>query len=407
MPVLSMFTPCGMLALSSEPSHAEDIYGQIQQLYGPAIDFTPGTHAEAKCYATAMALGTALYELDHAGNQASPLTAYELLPLLELDYSQRPGPLDGVPTRQAAVAAAELLSGGAVASNIVNGLKSILGSSFYGYVPAGVGSGGRGFPATVYPASIANSASTFTDVRVPQRTFRLVDPVATTGAAWCAYQNLDPTTAAQALRVGDTVMVQGECQSVAEAATVTAVASTPPVGSNASAATLPAGTGVWSASTVIAPNAYIQPTIANRNGFYFQATTGGTTGAAEPAWPSTLGQSVVDGTTVWTAANASLCFKATFANAHDVGASVIAGNWPYWWSTQRFALIVVSSAAAVDPESRRKVDTFMSRVARGVSQWAIVQISYWDGALGRPLKLAVGAAMGTSPMTGILFAGSN
>lgn len=66
-------------------------------------------------------------------------------------------------------------------------------------------------------------------------------------------------------------------------------------------------------------------------------------------------------------------FQATFTKAHDIGSVVTTANWPSMWSTRRFALIVVVAAAAIDPERRRKVDVLMHKMARSVSQWAIVQ----------------------------------
>ena len=58
---------------------------------------------------------------------------------------------------------------------------------------------------------------------------------------------------------------------------------------------------VWAASTAYALNAYIMPTQVNQNGWYFQCTVAGTSGTTEPAWPSTSGGTVVDGTVTWKA----------------------------------------------------------------------------------------------------------
>jgi len=66
-------------------------------------------------------------------------------------------------------------------------------------------------------------------------------------------------------------------------------------------------------------------------------------------------------------------FQATFTKSHDTGATVTTMHWPFTSSTKRFSLVIVTATAAIDAEQRRKVDDFMARVSRGVSQWAIVQ----------------------------------
>lgn len=87
-----------------------------------------------------------------------------------------------------------------------------------------------------------------------------------------------------------------------------------------------------------------------------------------------------------------LWFSAPFTKSHDPGASILVGNVPIWWSTQRFALIVVASTAALNSELHRQVDDLMSRVARGVSQWAVVRPS-------SPGATTIGPfALGLSPL---------
>lgn len=63
---------------------------------------------------------------------------------------------------------------------------------------------------------------------------------------------------------------------------------------------------------------------------------------------------------------------ATFTKAHDPGTLARTGLVPAWLSTQRFARISLTTSAARDPEKRRRVNQIMGRIARGVSQWAIV-----------------------------------
>jgi hypothetical protein len=202
------------------------------------------------------------------------------------------------------------------------------------------------------------------------------------GAVWCAYQNLDTTSSPVALVPGDVVVVQGENTSVAEQVTVLAVASSPPAGSNASANQPPAGTLTWAPGVSYSVGQYASPTAANAKGFWFRCTQPGISGTTEPTWPTQFGAQAVDNGASWIAAGASTVFQAKFLNPHDVGASVLAGNFPYWWSTQRLNVVVVTAAAAVDPTTRAKVDAFLGKALRGVSQWAIVAGTPTPGTSG-------------------------
>lgn len=63
--------------------------------------------------------------------------------------------------------------------------------------------------------------------------------------------------------------------------------------------------------------------------------------------------------------------QATFAKAHPLG-TLAARPYPLWTSTKRYNRIIVTLAAATDPETRRKINEQMKRQLRGVSQWCIV-----------------------------------
>lgn len=65
-------------------------------------------------------------------------------------------------------------------------------------------------------------------------------------------------------------------------------------------------------------------------------------------------------------------FTGRFKNAHDVGDICTTSYFPYWISTQRHVLVVVTPSAAVDPEKRRKVNVVMAEVMRGVTTWDTV-----------------------------------
>lgn len=62
---------------------------------------------------------------------------------------------------------------------------------------------------------------------------------------------------------------------------------------------------------------------------------------------------------------------ATFTKPHTVGALAVRPH-PVWISSKRYSRVVVTFAAATDPETRRKINEQMKRQLRGVSQWCIV-----------------------------------
>jgi hypothetical protein len=66
-------------------------------------------------------------------------------------------------------------------------------------------------------------------------------------------------------------------------------------------------------------------------------------------------------------------FTATFLNAHESECWASTMPFPLWTSTQRASLVLLTSAAALDMETRRQTHELMDQLARGVSTWALVQ----------------------------------
>lgn len=66
--------------------------------------------------------------------------------------------------------------------------------------------------------------------------------------------------------------------------------------------------GVWTGSAAYSLGTFRTPTVDN--GFRYEVTTAGTTGATQPTWPSTPDATVVDGTVTWTCRS----FKIVDAN---------------------------------------------------------------------------------------------
>ncbi len=84
--------------------------------------------------------------------------------------------------------------------------------------------------------------------------------------------------------------------------------------------------------------------------------------------------------TVTVAAATSTTFTATFNNAHTGGFLGSTSPYPLWVSNQRDSLIIITALTALDPETRRKVNELMQRMARGISTWSIVQQTSTNGA---------------------------
>lgn len=90
--------------------------------------------------------------------------------------------------------------------------------------------------------------------------------------------------------------------------------------SSGSGTNVSAGSSDWAASTAYSEGDFVEPTTAN--GFIYRCTTAGTSGSTEPTWPTTEGDTVSDGTVVWT------CHDNTIAlNASGVGSTANANVW--------------------------------------------------------------------------------
>ena len=65
----------------------------------------------------------------------------------------------------------------------------------------------------------------------------------------------------------------------------------------------------WAALTSYAL-AVIRSPLATANGFYYEVTTAGISGAVEPTWPIIVGNTVTDGTITWTCRKATVSVSA-------------------------------------------------------------------------------------------------
>ena len=77
----------------------------------------------------------------------------------------------------------------------------------------------------------------------------------------------------------------------------------------------------WSGPVAKSLNDAVIPTVANN--FFYECTVAGTTGAGEPAWPTTVGSTVVDGTVTW------ICRKVVNITYSTAASAVVAGVWTH------------------------------------------------------------------------------
>lgn len=234
MPLLSAFTPFGMLAFSSSPSEGEKVYRSMRASYqdprdgSQTVDMSPGTWQEAKLYATAMMIAAANVTLQRAGKNLRGETAYEMLTAHEDKFSIAPGPNDTAAQRQAILAARQKLARGPRREAITEALRAILGDSFLAYRPITTSE------ASVWPSSPGSGPGVWTLPTVPARVIRITDPITASSSGFSGsafaktvgYENWLPNEPDILLRVGDALAIQPENLGLAEKVTVTAVSET-------------------------------------------------------------------------------------------------------------------------------------------------------------------------------------
>lgn len=330
MPLLSAFTPCGMLAMSSKPSHAERFYdAMVATMTGrdgaAAQSVAAGSRMDGFIYAAAMAMARARYALEHAGHEIQPTHVTENIAKREDEYDVPPADGDNLATRRAVLTSRRLLPLGCAQTNVENALSELLGDDFLAYLPTELGD------EVNSPATIGTAPMNLQREEIPNVTLRLVDEVSVLGSRTVRFDALDPATATTfesdstvttlRVRVGDKIVVSANAPDMAEVVTV-------------------AGTGI-------------------------------TVGAVDYR-----------------------SFTATFTKPHAADAVMVVGDWPYWHSTKRQALVVLDETAAQNGEKRRKVHELMARMAREVSRWQIAGASV--GVAG-PFKVGVGK-LGVTPI---------
>lgn len=136
MPLLSAFTPFGLLEFSSEPSIAERIHESMwANLNGGRENFArdDGGHMGGKIYADAMGLAWAMQAARRTQASIDPAQAHDLLPALEAAYGLVVSETATLSERRTALALAERAGQLGNAANISQALADLLGADFVQY----------------------------------------------------------------------------------------------------------------------------------------------------------------------------------------------------------------------------------------------------------------------------------
>lgn len=158
---------------SSKKPHGLSIYETLKEGMGAAYNVSSEGRQQARLYAQAMCLGAAQYELDRAANNQNPLTATELLPVLERDFQVIP-PFDAtLGDRRRELAARRLVTRGARVEAVESSLRLLLGDAFISYEPTPTAS------LVAWPAAPA-SIGTFERAGTQKKLIRISANISTT-----------------------------------------------------------------------------------------------------------------------------------------------------------------------------------------------------------------------------------
>lgn len=78
------------------------------------------------------------------------------------------------------------------------------------------------------------------------------------------------------------------------------------------------------------------------------------------------------------------------SKAHDAGAVMLSGPYPFWRSVQRHSLVVVSAATMSDPRALTTIDRFMRFALGAVSTWLITPESASGSGHTSPFRVGEG-----------------
>lgn len=164
----------GGFRFSSRKPHGRAIYEALKASQGDTYEESFDGRQSARLYAAAMALAAAKYQIDRAINNASPLTATELLPQIERDYQIVPGFAQTMQERRIVADARRRVTRGSRRESVEDALRTLLGSDFIAYETT------DSSERSVWPAQ-PGDVGAFKRVGSPKKGFRLTQNVRRVG----------------------------------------------------------------------------------------------------------------------------------------------------------------------------------------------------------------------------------
>lgn len=141
----------------------------------------------------------------------------------------------------------------------------------------------------------------------------------------------------------------------------------------------------WLASTAYALGEAVRPT--TRNGFAYECTTAGTSGGSEPTWPTTPGNTVNDGTAVWTCrANYSLA-QGSLAGGDFTKANGDTSGRKTTVAAKSGLSIHTSGTAnhvATADDAAKELRDVTTCASQGLTQGGTVDTAAWDHEIADP-----------------------
>ena len=97
----------------------------------------------------------------------------------------------------------------------------------------------------------------------------------------------------------------------------------------------------------------IKPTSGNETGYIYECTTEGTGGSSEPTWPTKTGDTVTDGSTVWTCREEKI--KAIGAKGFTIGATLSTDSDEWYYEAELHDSVAPErDAASYDPVGKKE-----------------------------------------------------